>query len=598
MSFYETTYAFLELIWVDLAVLLTSVVFCIVGAIVFPKKSTSKVVADGPLTRIHKGCVAVVSACGLRRGAPAVPSRRITCAAQALDGNGFPSDRSRQAFEHALMDAQSRDAWKSMMRLLKEMQNLGFEIPQSFATRMFKDKTAVEACALLHSLTGAGVTPDVVMYNCAIGICVQAGDMQKAKNIGRELRSTTTRPDIITFCTLLKGCHAAEDLHGAKEILREMTATGHRPHAISFNTLINAAVTKGDFQTAWEIIEMRKQAGVPVDAYTVSIMMKTLRQRNSRRPLHHSHAPRVFQFLDESGVDFFSDEVLLTTVVDSCLWHKEFARLEGILESYFKSGLQPSVPVYGPLIKACKCIKRMDMAWKLWEEAVEERKLEPSPILFGCMLDALVCSDGIDKAIELFRHWKAVVPPTTVMYSTLAKGFLNAQQAGRAMQLLTEMRANDVPRSTILYNMVIGVHASQGELDAVQVLMQSMAADKCTPDIVTYSVVLKGYCQKGDLGTAYDILRQAKQSGVALDAIVYSSMFYGCYRHNRLDLTDDLVEDMHSYGLTPSHFTLSIIVKMYKRQGRTDRAYEVVRLLSRQPSPDARVAAALADLHK
>merc|ERR1712028_140325 len=121
-----------------------------------------------------------------------------------------------------------------------------------------------------------------------------------------------------------------------------------------------------------------------------------------------------------------------------------------------------------------------------------------------------------------------------------------------------------------------------------------MQADGCTADIITYSTVVKGHCVKGDLDSALIALHKAQESGIVLDAIVYSSIFYGCYRHNRLDLIDELVSEMCSHGLTPSSFTLSIIVKMYGSMGHLNRAFEVVEALGRQNiSTDARVATSL-----
>jgi len=236
----------------------------------------------------------------------------------------------------------------------------------------------------------------------------------------------------------------------------------------------------------------------------------------------------------------------------------------------------------------------MDWVWKLWLELVDERQMHPNHIVLGCMLDALVCNNLVDEAVAVFQDWKSKVQPTTVIYSTLAKGFLNTHQASKAMQILDEMQTNGIPRSTVLYNMVIGVHAAHGAMTEVAELLQCMQNDKCEPDIITYSTVVKGHCVKGDLDGALDALHKAQQSGIVLDAIVYSSIFYGCYRHNRTDLVDELVSEVSSRCLSPSSFTLSIIVKMYGSQGRLNRAFEVVEALGRQPvSTDARVATSL-----
>lgn len=590
----ESAAEFLDAIWVDVLILVISIAVCALGAIAYPKSDTPaqkmRSVSDGPLVRLHKAVEVALVAFGIIQK-PLQHSKRqgVQCVSQTVDIPG-----SLESFMIALRNVLNQDGVDASFGLLKEMQSLGLQIPASAVTRMLKDHSPKEACAVLHRMQVAGVNPDVVVYNCVLASCVNGSDMQRAQTIVEQMRQVAGEPDIVTYCTLLKGCHAMGDLNGAKQVLILMAASGHKPREISYNTLINAAVTCGDFQVAWDTIDEMKKNNVPVDCYTVSIMMKALRQRNSRRPLHSKHAALVFEFLDESGINFCSDEVLLTTVVDTCMWHKEFTRLQCALESYFKSELKPSVIVYGSLIKAAKTLKRIDWVWLLWRELVDERAMQPNHIVLGCMLDALVCNSMVDEAVAIFQDWKCKVQPTTVIYSTLAKGFLNTNQPSKAMEIFDEMQSCGIPRSTVLYNMVIGVHAAQGAMDEVDELMKCMQTDGCTPDIITFSTVVKGHCVKGDLDSAITALDKAKQSGVVLDAIVYSSIFYGCYRHNRSDLVDTLVSEMRSRCLTPSAFTLSIIVKMYGCQGRLNRAFEVVEALSRQPiCSDVRVATSL-----
>jgi len=595
-TFSESAAEFLDAIWVDVLILVISMAVCALGAIVFPKTSvpakTSRSIGDGPVVRLHKAAEMALAAFGIMQK----PLRRskwerqgVPCGVMSQSNLG-----SQENFMIGLREVLNQDGVDASFGLLTEMQGLGFHIPAGAVTRMLKDHSPKEVCALLHRMQSAGIALDVVIYNCVLASCVNGGDMQRARAIVEEMRQVAGEPDIITYCTLLKGCQSIGDLHGAKQVLILMAASGHKPREVSYNALINAAVTSGDFQVAWDTIEEMKKNQVPVDAYTVSIMMKALRQRNCRRPLHSKHAARVFEFLDESCVNFCSDEVLLTTVLDTCMWHKEFTRLEDMVGNYLKSELKPSVVVYGSLIKAAKTLKRIDWVWKLWRELVDERAMQPNHIVLGCMIDALVCNNLVEEAVCIFQDWKSKVQSTTVIYSTLAKGFLNTSQPSKAMHLLDEMQSQNIPRSTVLYNMVIGVHAAQGAMDEVAELMKCMQNDRCTPDIITFSTVVKGHCVKGDLDSALNVLREAQQSSVVLDAIVYSSIFYGCYRHNRADLVDALVSEMSSRCLTPSSFTLSIIVKMYGTQGRLNRAFEVVEAMCQQPiSTEPRVATSL-----
>mmetsp|Transcript_37327 Transcript_37327/g.115995 ORF Transcript_37327/g.115995 Transcript_37327/m.115995 type:complete len:93 (+) Transcript_37327:2-280(+) len=92
--------------------------------------------------------------------------------------------------------------------------------------------------------------------------------------------------------------------------------------------------------------------------------------------------------------------------------------------------------------------------------------MEPNDIVLGCMLDALVCNGHIDEAVELFGKWKKRVPPNTVIYSTLIKGFANTHQADRAMAAWKEMRQEGVKMNTVVYNAVIDAQARIGCMEA------------------------------------------------------------------------------------------------------------------------------------
>ena len=88
--------------------------------------------------------------------------------------------------------------------------------------------------------------------------------------------------------------------------------------------------------------------------------------------------------------------------------------------------MRPSVPTYGSIIKAYANLKCPDKCWHYWnaarlslpgcggfvspplavrfgsQEMQGQRGLEPNDIVYGCMLDALVCNGQVDEAVQLF----------------------------------------------------------------------------------------------------------------------------------------------------------------------------------------------------
>merc|ERR1719323_1247357 len=208
----------------------------------------------------------------------------------------------------------------------------------------------------------------------------------------------------------------------------------------------------------------------------------------------------------------------------------------------------------------------MEQCWQFWQEMTDRRGMEPNAIVLGCMLDALVCNGCIEEAVKLFRTWQGCLQPNTVIYSTLIKGFANSHQAERAMAMWREMRGTGVKLNTVVYNAVIDAQARVGAMDGVSELVEAMEPDGCAPDCITYSTIVKGYCVKGDLEKAFEVFHGMQKNGMAGDSIIYNTVLDGCTRHSRMDLADQLLEDMEKYNITPSNFTLGILVKMYGRR--------------------------------
>mmetsp|Transcript_50540 Transcript_50540/g.156405 ORF Transcript_50540/g.156405 Transcript_50540/m.156405 type:complete len:1063 (-) Transcript_50540:142-3330(-) len=441
-----------------------------------------------------------------------------------------------------------------------------------------RDKDIGRAFKVLGKLRDSGVALDVAAYNCVLDVCVSTGDMPRARALIEEMKGAGSL-DVITYNTLMKGYCAAGDLSSARDVLTEMKQAGHVPNDVSYNCIVNAAVSSanGNFREAWETIELMERNGVAVDHYTISIMMKAM-----KRVKNPKDVAKVLSLMDRSGINVCSDEILLNTVLETCIRHREHRRLEGVLATYATCSLRPSVHTYGSLIKACSTLRNVPRCWDFWHEMQEQRGMDPNDIVLGCMLDALVCNSCIEDAVQLLGKWKSKVPPNTVIYSTIIKGFANTHQADRAMSYWREMRKECVKMNTVAYNAVIDAQARVGNMDTVSELIEAMEPDGCEPDVITYSTIVKGYCVKGDLDKAFEVFHSMQKNNMAGDAIIYNTVLDGCTRHGRMDLADKLLADMERYKIIPSNFTLGILVKMWGRRKNLDKAFEAIETLPRR----------------
>lgn len=444
-----------------------------------------------------------------------------------------------------------------------------------------RTKDVGRAFAVLHRMASSGLTVDTSAYNCVLDACVRAGDQKRASDLVREMRGQGTL-DIVTHNIRLKGACAAGDVENAWTVFAEIEKDGLKANHISYNCMINVTASVGRFGEAWDLIDAMGKAGVEVDRYTVSTMMKATKRTSNPRYIR-----RALALLDRTGLDASADGVLLNTTIDFCVRHGEAGRLQRLVDAWERSGQQPDVRICGALIKAYAMLQDVSQCWRVWEELTEGRGMSPNDVTLGCMLDALVTNHWVSDAVALFRKWKPSKALESdeakyhmVLYSTLIKGFAAEGRFREAMVMWREIRAGRGRMNVVVYNALIDVQARIGAMEEVQELLAAMEPDGVTPDSITFATTVKGYCVRGSPDQAFEVFRSMQLAGLATDCVVYNTILDGCIRQGRMDLADRVLEDMERNKIKPSNFTLGILVKMFGRRRQLDKAFKVVEQLA------------------
>lgn len=108
---------------------------------------------------------------------------------------------------------------------------------------------------------------------------------------------------------------------------------------------------------------------------------------------------------------------------------------------------------------------------------------------------------------------------------------------------------------------------------------EEMQADGLKPDHITKSILAKGFCVSGELDKAIEVLHNIPGGEGSNNTIMYNTILDGCVRHNRMDLADRLLAKAESFHVTPTSFTLGIIVKMWGRRRKISEAFAAVKTL-------------------
>merc|ERR1719498_61223 len=155
-----------------------------------------------------------------------------------------------------------------------------------------------------------------------------------------------------------------------------------------------------------------------------------------------------------------------------------------------------------------------------------------------------------------------------------------AKKNDQLMTLYKEMLEKEIPCNTITYNTMLNAFAKCGDMHKVPKLLEDMknADPPVEPDIVTYSTMVKGFCAAGDVDRGMKLLHDMKEDGKLIpDEVMFNSLLDGCARQHRLDDALKLLDNMRDSGVTPSNYTLSIMVKLLGRARRLNQAFAMVK---------------------
>merc|ERR1719355_177167 len=324
-----------------------------------------------------------------------------------------------------------------------------------------------------------------------------------------------------------------------------------------------------------------RDADVKPNQVTISILLKCLNSYSSQTDIEKTMD--LIKTMDES-----MDEVLLSSIVEACVRIGK----PDLLESQLKQ-LKDSTPItingshtYGSLIKAYGHAKDIGGIWRCWKE-MRSRHIKPTSITLGCMVEAIVSNGDTEGAFDLIHQMQddeqCRDALNSVIYCSVLKGFTREKKIDRVWSVYEEMNKRKIELSIVTYNTLIDACARCARMEQIPDILEDMKKHRIKPNVITYSTMLKGHCQNGDIQTSFLILEQMKKDArLKPDEIMYNSLLDGCAQNNLVDEGLRLLEEMQIEGVTPSNFTLSILVKLMNRARKLDQAFTIVETITKK----------------
>merc|ERR1719502_161315 len=240
------------------------------------------------------------------------------------------------------------------------------------------------------------------------------------------------------------------------------------------------------------------------------------------------------------------------------------------------------------MIKAYGRAHDTKRVWELWDQLVRG-KAQLTSVTLGCMVEALVSNgqstDAWKLVMDLLNNESTQPLVNTVICSSILKGFAHTKDADKVMSLYKHMQLHKIQPNTITFNTILNAFAQCGTMQHAPQVLEDMKAlnHPVEPDIVTYSTLIKGFCYSGSLDRALQVFKDMQQEGnCAPDEVMFNSLLGGCAKEFRLEEALQLLDDMKKSFITPSNYTLSMLVKLMCRCRRLDQAFTVLEDISKE----------------
>lgn len=416
--------------------------------------------------------------------------------------------------------------------------------------------------------------PLVSHYNAFLDACVACRDYRVAAKVFAQA-TNAGKADVVTYNTMIKAHLRDGSTTLANQVVNIMRGAGVNPNVVTFNELLDNAVRTHDMKAIWRLLEEMRSESLRPNHVTCSILLKSVRQGS-----HYSDVERVMSAVDEMTDEV--DEVLLSSLLEACIRSGVTSILKRQLAQLRDGSRRVQVFAaqgYGSVIRANGIIGDLEGVRRSWDE-MRSRGVALSSITLGCMVEALVTNGDVEGAYTLCREMMAdgQTRPlvNAIIYCSVLKGFSHQKDMARVWSVYEEMLKAELTFSIVTYNTLVDACARNGDMDRITSLLHEMVTKGIEPNVITYSAIIKGYCQAGRMDTALELLDDMrKNKHLRPDEHTYNTLLSGCARRCMYKKGMEILAEMQENGITPSNFTLSVVVSLAQRSKGIDAAFAV-----------------------
>ncbi|CAH9129576.1 unnamed protein product [Cuscuta epithymum] len=323
-----------------------------------------------------------------------------------------------------------------------------------------------------------------------------------------------------------------------------------------------------------------------------------------------SQAQKLFNTMIEEGLEPTTElyTALLAAYSRSNLIEKALA----VLHEMTKLPLcAPDVHTYSILIKACVDGSRFDLLEPLYQE-MDERSISPNTVtqnivLSGYgkagkyeemekvllnMLESDSCTPDVwtmntilslfgnkgqietmEKWYEKFRDFG--IEPETRTFNILIGCYGKKKMYDKMSTVMEYMRRLSFPWTTSTYNNVIEAFSDVGDATHMEYTFDQMRGEGMKTDTKTFCCLIRGYANAGLFHKVISTVQLAGKLEIPENTSFFNALIYACAKADDIMEMERVFQRMKEKQWKPDSLTYSVMIDTYRKEGMTDKAYEL-----------------------
>lgn len=361
---------------------------------------------------------------------------------------------------------------------------------------------------LVEEMYKEGCVIDSIIYNTALGTCVSANQIDKARGLLDKMELTEGLVDVITYNTLMKGYAKAGQMDQCLEVFNLLRARNLNPSQVTYGIMLDGYINENQLEQAAKVFSEMNSEG-----YTMNTVLYTTLIKGFARAGDVDQAMKVYEQM-----------------------HKE-------------RNVTPDLITFSILIKANCDADRLEEALKLLE-AMINLNLHPDEVVFNSLLAGCARQANVRLGKKLYEDMLCCgIRPSNATFSILIRFFLQCKLLEDAVEMLkTEPKRHKVvPEPRIFVQLIQSCIRERQGRRSVEVY--EMLCDQSRPSASTHKSIFSTCTKLNMYDTASEIFAVAGKRGGHVDRQDANSLLEGAIRKRKLQVAHDIAACMQKMRL-------------------------------------------------